>query len=529
MHLDVGKLAVHGFAIELAPTTAHAKVLNTREGVRALIDLVSTTASRVVVVRRCNTIAWAAQLLLLPQPCDDTGACADRDKVETLRPLLPARLVAKLAECRENEASLRSLMATVQLPQLSINFETTLQFQNEQRVQSMQQLSAFLRVPMTNSPSMPEADWRVPNVQELQDHFASESVERQQLVTRSKLSDAKWSCDTRWDAAGQAACSDGRCAASAAAALLTANIASVQPIMAVGAHSAEGGSAALFKVFAHLCKAVLTPKLGVRCAYRSAYEGCDPASVDLCFLHDARFSEGRYSSRGYRYVHVHRDPAEMIVRSFLREYPNATHAFNSSALLEGVEAQARRVLAEGLHEMAAAIESHTADRSALLLRIEDLTSPTSANATLTKLFGFLLGPRAVPRNFVEELVASAWKVMAGAARSEEAGAVQRAHLLKLLQKRPLKCSHVARMQSLLDYSPMKCVERAGVQQKPPQRHPAAGSAASHRRRLRQTSDPPLGSPSRAQRRGHRSGTAPPLRARILLGSARFRFRAPAAG
>ena len=528
MHLDVGKLAVHGFAIELAPTTAHAKVLNTREGVRALIDLVSTTASRVVVVRRCNTIAWAAQLLLLPQPCDDTGACADRDKVENLRPLPPARLVAKLAECRENEASLRSLMATVQLPQLSINFETTLQFQNEQRVQSMQQLSAFLRVPMTNSP-MPEADWRVPNVQELQDHFASESVERQQLVTRSKLSDAKWSCDTRWDAAGQAACSDGRCAASATAALLTANIASVQPIMAVGAHSAEGGSAALFKVFAHLCKAVLTPKLGVRCAYRSAYEGCDPASVDLCFLHDARFSEGRYSSRGYRYVHVRRDPAEMIVRSFLREYPNATHAFNSSALLEGVEAQARRVLAEGLHEMAAAIESHTADRSALLLRIEDLTSPTSANATLTKLLGFLLGPRAVPRNFVEELVASAWKVMAGAARSEEAGAVQRAHLLKLLQKRPLKCSHVARMQSLLDYSPMKCVERAGVQQKPPQRHPAAGSAASHRRRLRQTSDPPLGSPSRAQRRGHRSGTAPPLRARILLGSARFRFRAPAAG
>ena len=141
----------------------------------------------------------------------------------------------------------------------------------------------------------------------------------------------------------------------------------------------------------------------------------------------------------------------------------------------------------------------------------------------------LLGPRAVPRNFVEELVASAWKVMAGAARSEEAGAVQRAHLLKLLQKRPLKCSHVARMQSLLDYSPMKCVERAGVQQKPPQRHPAAGSAASHRRRLRQTSDNPLGSPSRAQRRGHRSGTALPLRARILLGSARFRFRAPAAG
>ena len=67
MHLDVGKLAVHGFAVELAPTTAHAKVLNTREGVRALIDLVSTTASRVVVVRRCNTIAWAAQLLLLPQ------------------------------------------------------------------------------------------------------------------------------------------------------------------------------------------------------------------------------------------------------------------------------------------------------------------------------------------------------------------------------------------------------------------------------------------------------------------------------
>ena len=166
-----------------------------------------------------------------------------------------------------------------------------------------------------------------------------------------------------------------------------------------------------------------------------------------------------------------------------------------------------------LPEMAAAIESHTADRSALPLRIEDLTSPTSANATLTKLFGFLLGPRAVPRNFVEELVASAWKVMAGAARSEEAGAVQRAHLLKLLQKRPLKCQHVARMQTLLDYPPMKCVERAGVQQKPPQRHPAAGSAASHRRRLRQTSDNPLGSPSRAQRRGHRSGTALPLRAR----------------
>lgn len=481
----------------------------------------STTASRVVIVRRCNTIAWAAQLLLLPQPCDETGACADRDKVDTSRPLPPARLVAKLAECRENEASLRSLMATVQLPQLSINFETTLQFQNEQRVRSMQQVSAFLRVPMTNSPSMPEADWRVPNMQELQDHFASESIEKQQLVTRSKLSEAKWSCDTRWDAAGQAACNDGRCVASAAAASLTANIASVQPIMAIGAHSVEGGSAALFKVFVHLCKTVLTPKLGVRCAFRSAYEGCDPASVDLCFLHDARFSEGRYSSRGYRYVHVRRDPADMIVRGFAREYPNATHTFNSSALLEGVEAQARRVLAEGLREMAAAIESHAADRSALLLRIEDLTSPTSANATLAKLLGFLLGPRAVPHNFVEELVASAWKVMAGAARSEEAGAVQRGHLLKLLQKRPLKCSHVARMQSLLDYPPMKCVERAGVQQKPPERHSAAGSAAAHRRRLRQTSGTPFGSLLRRQRRGQRSA----LRSRVLLGGARFRFAA----
>ena len=515
MHLDGGQLKMQGFAIELAPAKSHSEVLNTREGVRALIDLVSTTAARVVVVRRCNTIAWAAQLLLLPQPCDDTGACPDREKIDTPQPLPPAQLLAKLGECRENEASLRYLMATVQLPQLSINFES---LQKEQRVQSMQQVSDFLRVPMTYSPSVHAADWRAPNMQELQDHFASESIERQQLVAHSNS--ASLACDARWDGAGQPSCNEGRCVASAAAASLTANIASVQPIMAIGAHSVEGGSAALFKVFVHLCKTVLTPKLGVRCAYRSAYEGCDPASVDLCFLHEARFSEGRYSSRGYRYVHVRRNPADMIVRSFSREHPNATHTLNSSVLLEGVESQARHVLAEGLHEMAAAYESHAADRSSLLLRIEDLTSPTSANATLTQLLGFLLSPRAVPHSFVEELVASAWKVMAGAARSEEAGAVQRAHLLKLLQKRPLKCQHVARMQSLLDYPAMKCVDRAGVQQKPLQRHTA------HRRRLRQINAAPRVSMLRRQRQGPRSATALTLRSRVLLGRAQFQF-APA--
>lgn len=147
------------------------------------------------------------------------------------------------------------------------------------------------------------------------------------------------------------------------------------------------------------------------CLPLAAYEGCDPTSIDLCFLHKAHFSEGPYSSRGYRHVHVRRDPADLIGRSFAREQPNATHTLNSSALQEGIEAQAKFALAEGFREMAAACEAHATDRSSLLLRIEDMMSPTSANATLTKLLGFLLGPRAVPHSFVEKLVASAWKVV----------------------------------------------------------------------------------------------------------------------
>ena len=75
----------------------------------------------------------------------------------------------------------------------------------------------------------------------------------------------------------------------------------------------------------------------MRCAFRTTYDGCDPASVDLCFLHEARFSEGRYSTRGYRYAHFRRDPADVIVRSFIREYPNATHTLNSSSVLEKLQ------------------------------------------------------------------------------------------------------------------------------------------------------------------------------------------------
>lgn len=282
---------------------------------------------------------------------------------------------------------------------------------------------------------------------------------------------------------------------SAAAASLTAHAISVPPIMAIGAHSVEGGSTALFKVVSHVCRTLLTPRLGMRCAFRTSYDGCDPASVDLCFLHEARFSEGRYSTRGYRYAHFRRDPADVIVRSFIREYPNATHTLNSSTLLEAVEGQARRLLTEGVREMQAACESHGADRSALLLRIEDALTPALANATLGKLFGFLLAPRAVPRSFVEELVATAWKVISVAARSEEAGANQRAHLLKLLQKRPLKCQHVARMQSLLQYTPMKCTERAGVQQQP---------KATHLRRLAERFDLPQPGHRRRRRRVRRA-------------------------
>ena len=123
------------------------------------------------------------------------------------------------------------------------------------------------------------------------------------------------------------------------------------------------------------------------------------------------------------------------------------------------------------------------------MRAEDLaTGDTKANQTLHRLFHFLLTPANLkPANrppthpptpplasagdigtvvgsvagrvLGPPLPALVWAALQAAAKSEVAGGSQRAHLVKLLLRKPAKCMHLSRVQAALGYTPLQCATR----------------------------------------------------------------------
>jgi len=243
------------------------------------------------------------------------------------------------------------------------------------------------------------------------------------------------------------------CTPSGAAALLASYSHAHAPLLVIGAHSAAGGASLLGKVVTEACRVWLTPRLGLRCASRDHYDACH--DEDLCFHAEARISAGRASTRGYRFVHVIRDPLDIITRSFLLAEPNATHATNASAIMLGLEGHIRSLLQEQLYDMQAMSDAQDADPHYMRVHLEDFEG-SGVNATLARVFAFLLGRTyqdvEVPTS-VHEVFAAAWK-------ADERGSTQRKHLIKVLTKKPAKCHHVARLQISLGYAPMFCAPHA---------------------------------------------------------------------
>ena len=123
-------------------------------------------------------------------------------------------------------------------------------------------------------------------------------------------------------------------------------------------------------------------------------ESCDPDSADLCFQRSAHFSAGRYSDRGYRFVHVVRSPMDVLTRSYQLLEPNATHARNATDLANALELQWKGLSGGALHMMQDMDESQASDLHAYRIRFEDLLPEGTPNATLAQLFAFLLDKEA---------------------------------------------------------------------------------------------------------------------------------------
>ena len=166
---------------------------------------------------------------------------------------------------------------------------------------------------------------------------------------------------------------------------------------------------------------------------------------------------GRFAERGYRFVHVVRDPMEMIIRSYIAAHRNATLTLNATSLLASVDSDIRTRLAEELHSMQAISESHEADPHYLRLRVEDLedANVSQRSSTLVNMFNFLLNGSPYGMRMAS-FPPSIGIVLDQARTSEEQEGSQRRYLAALLQHKPAKCHHVGRLQAALRYPIMAC-------------------------------------------------------------------------
>ena len=170
------------------------------------------------------------------------------------------------------------------------------------------------------------------------------------------------------------------------------------PILILAAHGVEGGAQLLHRVVVEACRLLLTPRRGAACAFVEGFDGCDAESSDVCMLNDGRFSAARYVERGYRLVHLRRDPADVLARSYQLHEPNATHAKNLTLLQEGLEDEWRSLLAGTVYSMQAMADAHRADPRALYSasRISRRPTPPTPPSTASSALRSRRGAPAPP-------------------------------------------------------------------------------------------------------------------------------------
>ena len=242
------------------------------------------------------------------------------------------------------------------------------------------------------------------------------------------------------------------------------------PVLVLGAHNTEGGAAVLGKLVSDACRSFFTPSMGKECAFRDEYDNCDPEKVDLCFHRQSRFSAGRFADRKYRFVHLVRAPVDVLTRSFLIAEPNATHTIkNATVLVNALEAHWKQLTGGLLHDMQDIHESIAHDPSSITIRFEDLISDELSNATLSRMFAFLLGGErsgghalAKVNTRVQAVAASAARLLPGLARADLQGDSQRKHLQRLLLRKAAKCQHVNKLHGALAYPAVTCTEAPAI-------------------------------------------------------------------
>lgn len=432
---------VQGFAVELASVEqVPTSLLASASGLSQFAQLL--TSAKVVVVRRCSPVMWAMERLLLPSGhCSTPGACSP-----AATRLVPTEVIREAETCSAQDKALRALLDASGVESTSLYVEGSAAHVSAAAGQ-LSQLRAFLRLPHAHtfgatgkSKGVVTGDWTsdVDRLQGMREQLNSYAM--------STVSD---NCNGTTIAKGDAAPT-----VSAALSTLTARTRQRRPLLVVGAHGTEGGAALVAKVLAEACREFLTPRLGWRCVTRDGFENCDP-DADLCFHKQAHFSAGRLVDRGYRFVHIVRSPIDVLTRSYQLLEPNATHVMNSSALLSALEAHWKRLSGGLLHAMQDMVESHASDPHALKVHLEDLLPDQQPNATLAKLFAFLLNAEPSDSR-VEDLLGAVAKVLPSSGRAELQGDTQRKHLAKLLTRKPAKCQHVTRVQQAMNYPALLC-------------------------------------------------------------------------
>ena len=136
-------------------------------------------------------------------------------------------------------------------------------------------------------------------------------------------------------------------------------------------------------------------------------------------------------------------------------------------------------------------DGHASDQHALQIRFEDLVSDDRGNATLRRIFSFLLlgtaddGKKRAGaarddggdgEQRVDALVSIASRALPAFARAEMLGESQRKRVAKLLLRKPAKCHHVNKVHQALGYAEVGCTDdgKGGS---------AASDAVEERRRL----------------------------------------------
>ena len=204
-----------------------------------------------------------------------------------------------------------------------------------------------------------------------------------------------------------------------------------KPLIAFAAHGVEGGSRLLTKLLFQSCRGAVTSALGDRCAFPINYDGCDPETVDVCVLAEGRFGAARYVDRGYRMVHILRNPSDVIIRSFLLAFPNATHTHNMSTVAAMLDDHFKSSSAAHFQEMTSMAEVFATDTHVLQVKVEDILDTRARVHTLTQIASFVLD-RRVDDLQNKKLVDEWSQSLLNVELYEQQGELQRAHLMKIL-------------------------------------------------------------------------------------------------